>query len=147
MFADGIDSQKDFFIHFWNATIVLKTSIRFHCNINSIAMFPFSSLSIKKRPLCKRIKEVSDWSFQKKNAKGLDDLQNLPMVIKHHWFHWSKFLIQYGNFNWCFTCKRILAETNFSSSLTQQWRRESLSRFKELTLAPNEISISYSDTI
>ena len=35
-----------------------------------IAMFPFPSLSIKEATLCKRIKEVSDCSFQKKMQRG-----------------------------------------------------------------------------
>ena len=93
---------KRIFIHFWNAAIVLKTSIRFHFNDNSIAMFPFSSLSIKETPLCKRIKKVSDFSFQKNSAKGSDDLQNLPMV-----FLWS-FLLDIATWIGVLCCRFLM---------------------------------------
>ena len=140
--ADGIDSQQILFIHCWKAAIVCKTSIPFHFNDNSIAMFPFPSFSIKKTPLCKRI-EDEDYSFQKKNAKGLGDLQNLSMV-----FSWNiidfieiSFLfdmaISFGVLRCRFLivsnapfCVGILANSNFSSSLIQKLRRKSLSGSK-----------------
>ena len=109
----------------------------------------------KRRHFAKGLKTFQDYSFQKKNAKGLRDLQNLFMV-----FSWN--IIDFIEISFLFDlaisigvlrcwflmvsnalfCKRILAKSNYLSSLTQKWRRESLSRFKELTLASIEISNS-----
>ena len=95
--------------------------------------------SKRRHHFAKESKKFQDCSFQKKNAKGLDDLQNLSMVFSWniidfmelsflldiatsigvlcHWF----LIVSNAPF-----CKRILVKLNFSSSLSQIWRTENL---------------------
>ena len=89
------------FIHCLKAAIVCKTSVPLHFNDNSIAMFPFPSLSIKETPLFKRIKEVSMLFFSEEQCKGVRRPSELVhgLLMKHHHFMELSFLLDVATSN------------------------------------------------
>ena len=103
----------------------------------------FYSLQCFLSPLCqskglhfaKELTKFQDYSFQKKNAKELVDPQNLPMVFSRNIIDFMElsFLLDIATSIGVSCCRflivsnapfciGILANSNFSSFLTQKWR-------------------------